>query len=71
MRLYCTAIFNGCKNGYFQMKIFDIFIIFQSSRKRLIRRIFTHVFGFVRLKFLTGDSHLRQFFSSDATKNIP
>ena len=31
MRLYCTAIFNGCKNGYFQMKIFDIFIIFAQN----------------------------------------
>ena len=26
-----TAIFHGCKNDYFQMKIFDIFLIFAQN----------------------------------------
>ena len=31
----------------------------QSSRKRRIRRIFTPIFAFVRVKFPSEDSHLR------------
>ena len=31
MPVQYTAIFHGCKNVYFQMKIFDIFLIFAQN----------------------------------------
>ena len=35
------------------------FMVQQSSRKHRIRRIFTPIFAFVRVKFPSEDSHLR------------
>ena len=42
-------------------KIFKGFLPYQSSRKRLIERIFTPKFGFVRQQLTAVDSELRQF----------
>ena len=38
---------------------YQYFYYIQSSRKRRIRRIFTPIFAFVRVKFPSEDSHLR------------
>ena len=44
----------------YQSEIFNSTIpTLQSSRKRRIRRIFTPIFAFVRVKFPSEDSHLR------------
>ena len=66
----CSSImFDDIENythfEYFKAVLFlikSIYIEYQSSRKRRIRRIFTPTFGFVRILFLLGILIYANFF---------
>ena len=54
---------------YIKKHIFAVCLGSQSSRKRRITRIGTHVFPLGRMIFARRESHVRMFFKSARAKN--